>query len=49
VSDEHPSPEEEKEIERSAGRAIAIIAVVAIVVMLLFWLVGYDFIRDAVS
>ena len=49
MSDEHPSPEEQKEIERSAGRAIAIIIVVMVVAVLLFWLIGADYINDLLS
>lgn len=40
---------EEQEVERKAGRAMALIIVVTIIVILLFWLIGFDALRDAVS
>jgi hypothetical protein len=49
VSEEHPTPEEEKEIERSASRALVFIIIGAVVLILLFWLIGFDVLRDALS
>jgi hypothetical protein len=41
--------QEERETERRAGRALAVIVVVSVIVIVLFWLVGYDALRDAVG
>ncbi len=41
--------EEEKEVERKAGRAMVFIVVGTIAVVLLFWLLAGDAVVDALS